>query len=145
MFSFENTLQIYPEKLKSGKRKNLLKFDLNSPFCVIHNSYSYFSFLPFQHLHRWTDLFKRLFIHVSTLIIFHEPKFLSSVSSIGVGTEESLNLAELAQVSSLPQQENLNWFRSPDFDALANIRDIIIEESCAVAASEFWYYWIMAD
>jgi len=51
-----------------------------------------------------------------------------------VGITDNVNEQELREMSSLPQIEGLNFWRSSDFTMLNDIIDTLVTETCATAA-----------
>lgn len=57
------------------------------------------------------------------------------IKIISVGITNQIDENELRLMSSLPQEEGKNYFRSPDFDQLDTIVDAIVQETCSVISS----------
>lgn len=59
-----------------------------------------------------------------------------------VGVTDAVDYSLLSQLSSMPQQQDINWFTAVDFTALTEIEDAILEASCdgsSVTSSDNWY------
>jgi len=63
----------------------------------------------------------------------------NGIKIISVGITNAIDENELRQMSSMPQEEGRNYFRSADFNQLDTIVDAIVAETCTVVSSEFLY------
>ena len=61
----------------------------------------------------------------------HEEDIL--IFSVGVTTE--IDRQVLANLSSPPQQEGVNWFVATNFEALSSIEEQITDEACDIIVS----------
>ena len=54
----------------------------------------------------------------------------AGITVFSVGVSQGVDKTELAALSSQPQQENINWFTSTDFNALSNVVDKLTTQTC---------------
>ena len=55
------------------------------------------------------------------------------IDVISIGVTDAVQLNELRGISSLPQQEGNNWWRSPDFQGLDALLGHISTAVCQIA------------
>ena len=59
---------------------------------------------------------------------------------MAVGITDGINMQELRNIASPPRKENENWWKSPDFQALTDIKRSLTNRLCPGKCHQCTYY-----